>query len=70
MKFDGTVTDIKTDNGYSRGPQLRVEVDLNEGIGKERAVFLLYLPKDHTEGLDYLAAWQAGRRLVVSVELV
>jgi len=71
MKFDGVVTDVKTDKSYGgRGDQLKVDVALNEGIGQERAVIILSLPKDHPDGLEYLAAWQTGRRLVVSVDLV
>jgi hypothetical protein len=69
VKFDGVVTDVKTNKGYGNPDRLKIDIDLNEGIGKERAFCGLYLPKDHPACMEYLAAWQMGRRLVVSVEL-
>lgn len=70
MKFDGTVTEVKTDKGYGQADRVKIDIDLDEGIGKERAFCGVYLPKDHPACIEYLAAWQAGRRLVVTVALV
>lgn|GEM_PF-6224977 len=70
MKFQARITSVATDKGYGNPDRIRVEFDLADNAGQgERAIFALYLAKEHPEVMTFMAAWQNNRTAVVAVDL-